>query len=222
MYGANAFAGVINVVTKQPEQIVAEGKKLGGDARAADVEGRERVSTASSPARMPPATCAGASPPGGMPGDDLPSLDNEPQWDFDPAVYDAVDYTTSRRPEPDVPGRDRGGPREVHRGAARAVLHGHDRRGGELDRDQGDAGRRGARARARQVRLRPDGRWRSASGPAARWTTGWSTSRCPRRTRSSGSSAGARGSPARCRWSTPSPRRDGTGFSGRRSTCRST
>ena len=33
MYGANAFAGVINVVTKQPEQIVAEGKKLGGDAR---------------------------------------------------------------------------------------------------------------------------------------------------------------------------------------------
>src|SRR4029079_8137540 len=33
MYGANAFAGVINVVTKQPEQIVGEGKKLGGEAR---------------------------------------------------------------------------------------------------------------------------------------------------------------------------------------------
>jgi outer membrane cobalamin receptor len=29
LYGTNAFAGVINVVTKQPEQIVAEGKRLG-------------------------------------------------------------------------------------------------------------------------------------------------------------------------------------------------
>jgi outer membrane receptor protein involved in Fe transport len=35
MYGANAFTGVINVVTKQPEALIAEGKRLGFEVQAA-------------------------------------------------------------------------------------------------------------------------------------------------------------------------------------------
>jgi outer membrane receptor protein involved in Fe transport len=92
MYGANAFAGVINVVTKQPEQIVAEGKRLGGDARM----------LVSNNANALDGVVAGQNAAGNLrwslaarryTGDDLPGLDNEPQWDFDPATYDAIDYT---------------------------------------------------------------------------------------------------------------------------------
>ena len=92
MYGANAFAGVINVVTKQPEQIVAEGKKLGGDARllvsnnANAIDGVVAGQNAAGNLRWSLAARRYA-------GDDLPGLDREPQWDFDPAFYDAIDYT---------------------------------------------------------------------------------------------------------------------------------
>ena len=91
MYGANAFAGVINVVTKQPEQIVAEGKRVGGEARL----------LVSNNANAVDGVVAGQNGTGNLrwslaarryAGDDLPGLDNEPQWDFDPAAYDAIDY----------------------------------------------------------------------------------------------------------------------------------
>ena len=93
MYGANAFAGVINVVTKQPEQIVGEGKKLGGDGRV----------LLSKDANNYDAVVAGQNATGNLRwslaarrhvGDDLPNLDREAQWDFDPAFYDTVNYTT--------------------------------------------------------------------------------------------------------------------------------
>ena len=91
MYGANAFAGVINVVTKQPEQVVAEGKKLGTDARL----------MVSKDATAYDAVVAGQNAAGNLrwslaarqyKGDDLPNLNDEPQWDFNAAAYDAINY----------------------------------------------------------------------------------------------------------------------------------
>jgi outer membrane receptor protein involved in Fe transport len=92
MYGANAFAGVINVITKEPEQIVGEGKAWGTDARVG----------ATTDAGMLDATVAGQIGNGSLrwsltarkwKGDDFEHLKDHPQWDYDPAFYSSVDYT---------------------------------------------------------------------------------------------------------------------------------
>jgi outer membrane receptor for ferrienterochelin and colicins len=93
MYGANAFAGVINVITKEPEQVVGEGKAWGADARVG----------ATTDAGMFDATVAGQIGNGTLrwsltarkwKGDDFEHLKDEPQWDYDPAFYSSVDYTS--------------------------------------------------------------------------------------------------------------------------------
>ena len=92
MYGANAFAGVINVITKDPEQLVKDGKLWGTDARVG----------ASTDAGMLDATVAGQTRNGGLrwsltarkwKGQDFEHLEDDPNWDYDPAFYDGVDYT---------------------------------------------------------------------------------------------------------------------------------
>lgn len=92
MYGANAFAGVINVITKDPEQTVREGKLWGTDARVG----------ASTDAWMLDATVAGQTRNGGLrwsltarkwTGQDFSHLEDDPNWDYDPSWYDGVDYT---------------------------------------------------------------------------------------------------------------------------------
>lgn len=92
MYGANAFAGVINVITKDPEQLVRDGRSWGLDARVG----------ASTDAGMLDATYAGQTRNGGLrwsltarkwKGADFEQLKDDPNWDYDPATYDGVDYT---------------------------------------------------------------------------------------------------------------------------------
>jgi outer membrane receptor protein involved in Fe transport len=92
MYGANAFAGVINVITKDPEQLVKDGKLWGTDARVG----------ASQDAWMLDATAAGQTRNGGLrwsltarkwQGQDFTHLEDDPNWDYDPKFYDGVDYT---------------------------------------------------------------------------------------------------------------------------------
>ena len=92
MYGANAFAGVINVITKDPEQVVRDGKLWGTDARVG----------ASTDAGMFDATVAGQTRNGGLrwsltarkwSGDDFEHLKDDPNWDYDGSYYDSVDYT---------------------------------------------------------------------------------------------------------------------------------
>ena len=92
MYGANAFAGVINVITKDPEQVVREGRSWGTDSRLG----------ASTDAGMLDATVAGQTRNGGLrwsltarkwKGQDFEHLEDDPNWDYDPAFYDGVDYT---------------------------------------------------------------------------------------------------------------------------------
>lgn len=92
MYGANAFAGVINVITKDPEQLVKDGRLWGTDARIG----------ASTDAGMLDATVAGQTRNGGLrwsltarkwKGQDFEHLKDDPNWDYDPSFYDGVDYT---------------------------------------------------------------------------------------------------------------------------------
>jgi outer membrane receptor for ferrienterochelin and colicins len=92
MYGANAFAGVVNIITKDPRGLVREGRRLGVDARGAfDFTGDGALD----------ATVAGQSAGGDFgwsvtarrwKGDDLDQLVDYPDWDFDPAFYATVDY----------------------------------------------------------------------------------------------------------------------------------
>jgi outer membrane receptor protein involved in Fe transport len=92
MYGANAFAGVVNIITKDPKGLVGEGRRVGGDARGAyDFSGNGSVD----------ATVAGESAGGGFgwsltarrwKGDDFDHLEDYPDWDYDPAFYDTVNY----------------------------------------------------------------------------------------------------------------------------------
>ncbi len=92
MYGANAFAGVVNIITKDPKALIGEGRKLGGDARVTGGSG----STLSFDA-----TLAGQSGSGGLSwsltarrhtGDDFDHLADTADWDFDPSFYDTIDY----------------------------------------------------------------------------------------------------------------------------------
>src|SRR5262249_51108382 len=92
MYGANAFAGVINVVTKQPEQLIREGKRLGGDSRllvGAHATSGDGVVAGQNAA----GTFRWSFTARRYKGDDLTNLNDKPEWDFDKAAYDAVDYT---------------------------------------------------------------------------------------------------------------------------------
>ncbi len=92
MYGANAFAGVINVITKESEQLVREGKLVGGDARVG----------ATKSAGMVDATVAGQIGNGSLrwsltarkwKGEDFEQLGNYADWDYNSAFYDSIDYT---------------------------------------------------------------------------------------------------------------------------------
>lgn len=92
MYGANAFAGVVNIITKDPRALVAEGKTIGADLRGAtDFSGDYSLD----------GTVAGQASGGDFAwsitarrwaGDDFDHLEDFPEWDFDPVFYASVDY----------------------------------------------------------------------------------------------------------------------------------
>jgi outer membrane receptor for ferrienterochelin and colicins len=92
MYGANAFAGVINVITKEPKAIIADDSRLGFDAWLTG--GSWSTSSLDG-------TVAGESGSGSLSwslsgrryqSDDFNHLQNYEQWDYDPAFYDTVNY----------------------------------------------------------------------------------------------------------------------------------
>lgn len=90
MYGANAFAGVINVITKDPK--AAEGRTLAFDGR---------IGAGSWDTRYLDATVGGRTSSGSLRwslaarryrSDDFDHLRAYEEWDYDPAFYDSVDY----------------------------------------------------------------------------------------------------------------------------------
>jgi outer membrane receptor for ferrienterochelin and colicins len=78
MYGANAYTGVINVITKEPESLIAEGKRLGLTVQAA---------AGSLDTRYADMTLAGKNRSGNV------------SWSLATRVYHDVDTDLSRRPE---------------------------------------------------------------------------------------------------------------------------
>jgi outer membrane receptor for ferrienterochelin and colicins len=96
LYGANAYAGVINVVTKSPDQILGEGERFG-------VSGE--VTVGSWATDVIDVTVAGRNRGGSLRWSltgrrytsdefDFSSLDDpdNDDWDYDPAIYDGIDY----------------------------------------------------------------------------------------------------------------------------------
>ncbi len=96
MYGANAFAGVVNIITKDPKGLIGDGHRLGGDLRAVgDASGDGAVD----------ATIAGQSASGGFSwmltarrykGDDSRQLEDYASWNYDPSYYDSIDYQSQK------------------------------------------------------------------------------------------------------------------------------
>jgi outer membrane receptor protein involved in Fe transport len=96
LYGANAYAGVINVITRSPESLVADGERFG-------VSGE--VTAGSWNTRSVDVTVAGSNRAGSLRWSltgrrytsdefDLSGLEDplNDDWDFDPGYYETVDY----------------------------------------------------------------------------------------------------------------------------------
>ena len=101
MYGANAFTGVINIITREAGDLVEDGRELGADAR---------VTGGSFGTAVADATVAGKSKTGNFAytvtarvfeSDEFDLSDTE-QWDYDPGVYEtlAETYRDNLRFEP--------------------------------------------------------------------------------------------------------------------------
>jgi outer membrane receptor for ferrienterochelin and colicins len=92
MYGANAFVGVINVILKEPEALLRDGRQLGGQVQ---------MTAGSLNVRSLETTLAGRTAEGGLSWSltgrnfrsDEVDLSGYPDWDYSPAVFATVDYT---------------------------------------------------------------------------------------------------------------------------------
>jgi outer membrane receptor protein involved in Fe transport len=91
MYGANAFVGVINVILKEPEALLRDGRQLGGEVQ---------MTAGSLNVRSLDTTLAGRTAEGGLSWSltgrsfrsDEVDLSRYPDWDYSPAAFAAVDY----------------------------------------------------------------------------------------------------------------------------------
>lgn len=91
MYGANAFVGVINVVTKEPEALLADGERFGGSVQVGGGTWATRF-TDTTVAWRHPTQDISFSFAGRLYRSDEMDLSGFPEWDYDPAFYDGVDY----------------------------------------------------------------------------------------------------------------------------------
>ena len=89
MYGPNAFSGVINIITKNPEDFIKNDHKSGIDARIGTGSNNSKYADFSYAAK---ASSIGYSLTGRINSSDRPDLSSQGFWDFDPKVYDNVDY----------------------------------------------------------------------------------------------------------------------------------
>lgn len=99
LYGANAFAGVINVISKDPAAYLGQGK----DGKPRNIGVHASLGAGSWNTRYLDATVAGSTPDGGLQFSLTGRLykSNEPDlsgfelgyWDYNPQDFDSVDYT---------------------------------------------------------------------------------------------------------------------------------
>ena len=219
MYGANAFAGVINVITKDPEQIVQRRQAAGARTRGPAPRRTPGCSTRPSPAR--PGTGASRWSAHGPEVEGRRTsthLEDDPNWDYDPAFYDGVDYAKLSSLNATTPAAAPAILSKYTPRAARPLLRRHVRRAGQAGLGQPDAGggRPGAAGFDKTFYGNVVGGYDS---PVDDWMV--SGKLHDRRTSSSASRPTARWSRRGSPSSTPSRPRAGTASSGRRSTRRS-
>ncbi len=89
MYGANAFVGVINVITKDPEELIAQGKRLGVHARLGGGTWNTRWADVSVAGRNR-SHAVRFSLTGRVYRSDEQDLSRYPDWDYDPRRYDEL------------------------------------------------------------------------------------------------------------------------------------
>ncbi|MCP4662602.1 MAG: TonB-dependent receptor, partial [bacterium] len=91
MYGANAFAGVINIVTKDPGKVLAEGKRFGVKAEVAGGTWNTRYVDVMAMGRSRDGDVSWSLTSRVYRSDEM-DLSGYDDWDWDPAVYDNFDY----------------------------------------------------------------------------------------------------------------------------------
>ena len=89
MYGPNAFSGVINIITKDPEDFLKKEHKSGIDARIGTGSNNTKYADITYAAKK---SAIGYSITGRINSSDRPDLSSQSFWDFNPNVYDKVDY----------------------------------------------------------------------------------------------------------------------------------
>jgi outer membrane receptor for ferrienterochelin and colicins len=92
MYGANAFAGVVNIITKDPKALIAEGRRLGADAQVAGDFADDYSLDGTIASQSSGGAFSWSFTARRWKGDDFDHLEDYPDWDYDPAFYASVDY----------------------------------------------------------------------------------------------------------------------------------
>ncbi|MGD8897256.1 MAG: TonB-dependent receptor, partial [Acidobacteriota bacterium] len=92
MYGANAFAGVINIITKGGKGLVADGKSVGYDVRLLGGSWDTRSFDATVGGQSRSGTTSWSVAARRYTSNDFDHLRNYDEWDYDTSFYDSVDY----------------------------------------------------------------------------------------------------------------------------------
>ena len=89
MYGPNAFSGVINIITKDPDDFLKKNHKSGVDARIGTGTNNTKYADITYASKT---NAIGYSLTGRINSSDRPDLSSQGFWDFNSNVYDNFDY----------------------------------------------------------------------------------------------------------------------------------
>lgn len=89
MYGANAFTGVINIITKQADDFIKSNKNFGIDARVGNGSYNTKFADVSYAYKK---NTVSFTMTGRLNSSDRPDLSSQNFWDFDPTIYNNVNY----------------------------------------------------------------------------------------------------------------------------------
>jgi outer membrane receptor protein involved in Fe transport len=93
MYGANAFVGVVNIVTREPQQSLDEGELISVRALAGAGSWSTRYLDVSVTGRSRRPNLLYSLTVRGYHSDE-PDLSGYPDWDYDPSYFGSLDYTS--------------------------------------------------------------------------------------------------------------------------------
>jgi outer membrane receptor for ferrienterochelin and colicin len=89
MYGANAFTGVINIITKQADDFIKSNRNFGIDARVGNGSYNSKFADVSYAYKKNTVSLVMT---GRLNSSDRPDLSSQNFWDFNPSIYNDVNY----------------------------------------------------------------------------------------------------------------------------------